>query len=68
MKELRKIETELNRTLNQIHSVELLDGTNGMIVDWEIRIAIVDPNKKGKQFATTAGIKKVVRKPKGRIA
>jgi hypothetical protein len=30
-----------------------------MLIDWEIRIAVVDPNKKGRQFATTKGIKKI---------
>jgi hypothetical protein len=59
MKELRKIEKTLDKFLNNIHTVTLLDGTHGMLIDWEIRIAVVDPNKKGRQFATTKGIKKI---------
>ena len=62
MKELRKIEKMLDKSINNIHTVTLLDGTHGMVIDWEIRIIVVDPNKKGRQFATTSGIKKVVRR------
>jgi hypothetical protein len=61
MKELRMIEKTLNKSLNNIHTVTLLDGTHGILIDWEIRIAVVDPDKKGRQFATTKEIKKIVR-------
>lgn len=62
MKQLRKVLNALDKELTAIHAVTLKDGTSGLAICWEVRIAVVDPNKKGKVIATTDDIVKVLRK------
>ena len=51
MKELRRIKKELHKSLNETYKLILKDRTEGVPIDWEIRIKIVTTN--GETVITT---------------